>query len=98
MKWHAHVNLIAEMIDGDPKKRPQMNIVLEKVGGQFITEEMIGLGGYGTVYRGRFKQRKVAIKRLQLALNNDRELRILQQLHHPNIVKLIWFQDIQEFR
>ena len=63
--------------------------------------EKIGSGTYGVVYKG-FKKNKdgskqiVAIKKMKIDLENEgipstalREITILRELEHPNIVKLI---------
>uniref|UniRef100_A0A2N9GID7 RING-type E3 ubiquitin transferase n=1 Tax=Fagus sylvatica TaxID=28930 RepID=A0A2N9GID7_FAGSY len=54
----------------------------------------IGQGGYGSIYKGLLRQTEVAIKRLQSQgsqgpLEFQMEVRVLSQLRHPNLVKLI---------
>jgi serine/threonine protein kinase len=69
------------------------------VGGRFVVEEVLGIGGMGTVYRALDKQSKrfVALKVLHPALDADpsyrdrflREMRALKILGHPNIVPFL---------
>ncbi|HQR44340.1 MAG TPA: protein kinase, partial [Gemmatales bacterium] len=70
--------------------------------GPFVVEKELGSGAMGTVYRATFnkndsKVRKVAIKVIAPGLGDNeriqarfkREADILQQLKHPNIVRLL---------
>ena len=67
--------------------------------GPFIVEKELGSGAMGTVFRGKNKKtgQRVAIKLMSLALGTSetavkrfkREVDILKQLDHPNIVKYI---------
>ncbi|MCH9756378.1 MAG: protein kinase [Gammaproteobacteria bacterium] len=59
-----------------------------------ITGPTLGKGSFGTVVRGLFKTRPVAIKKLHLSNPKTHQLilneyQIHQQLNHPNIVTLI---------
>uniref|UniRef100_A0A7N2MF47 RING-type E3 ubiquitin transferase n=1 Tax=Quercus lobata TaxID=97700 RepID=A0A7N2MF47_QUELO len=54
----------------------------------------IGQGGYGSIYKGRLHQTKVAIKRLESQGSQGpsefrMEVRVLSHLRHPNLVRLI---------
>ncbi|KAL4600165.1 hypothetical protein ACB092_11G178400 [Castanea dentata] len=54
----------------------------------------IGQGGYGSIYKGRLHQTKVAIKRLESQGSQgpsefQMEVRVLSHLRHPNLVRLI---------
>uniref|UniRef100_A0A7N2LEV6 RING-type E3 ubiquitin transferase n=1 Tax=Quercus lobata TaxID=97700 RepID=A0A7N2LEV6_QUELO len=54
----------------------------------------IGQGGYGSIYKGRLHQTKVAIKRLESQGSQGpsefrMEVRALSHLRHPNLVRLI---------
>lgn len=60
--------------------------------------EIIGSGTYGTVYKGIMKKTNelIAIKKIKIEMENEgvpsnalREISILQELNHPNIVKLL---------
>lgn len=66
--------------------------------GPYIKQDMIGSGSFGTVYKGVHESRKdevVAIKEIRHVKTNaaletiQREIRILKQLKHPNLVKFI---------
>ena len=59
-------------------------------------ENVLGRGGFATVYKGKFNGRDVAVKRVlveDINKNNDRELVALQNLVHPNIVVLYHSED-----
>lgn len=62
-------------------------------------QRIIGSGTYGTVYQTIWRGKKVAIKRIELhKLFNDQEKEALQNLLHPNIVKLIHIENDKNFR
>src|SRR5207253_35118 len=73
-------------------------LVGQKIG-PFIVDKELGSGAMGAVYRGRHTEsgKKVAIKIIAIGLASNenalkrfqRETKILKQLSHPNIVKLI---------
>jgi serine/threonine-protein kinase len=66
--------------------------------GPFVVEGEVGAGAMGSVYRAKFTEtgETVAIKMISMALvanenavrRFEREAKILQQLRHPNIVRL----------
>ncbi|KAK4011276.1 hypothetical protein OUZ56_020390 [Daphnia magna] len=57
----------------------------------YDVSDPLGQGGYGSVFSGEFKGRKVAVKRVEVYnLHNDNEEKALEQLDHPNIVKLFY--------
>lgn len=72
-------------------------------GGVLIYQGKIGDGHYGSVYRGQYEFEShiqdVAVKRLKatpdtnLLKDFEREIRIMQRLKHPNIVKIIAWMD-----
>jgi serine/threonine protein kinase len=74
---------------------------------EFEEFEMLGSGGFGTVYRckHRLLQQEYAIKKVlvssgekeEMILRDLREVRELAKLHHPNIIKFCacWLQEIQ---
>ena len=63
--------------------------------------ELLGQGRFGQVYRGVFRDKPVAIKKIQLTLlgpGEDKEVSIMKELHHPNVLRLIGAEDKGEFR
>jgi serine/threonine protein kinase len=93
------------MIQKRPEDRPKMTEVCEyfqqfkNVDFTNITsEQLIGSGGEGSVYRSYYEMKFVAVKVLQLATIKDdtisrQEQTILLQLDHPNVVKLYTWED-----
>jgi serine/threonine-protein kinase/endoribonuclease IRE1 len=65
---------------------------------EFNKEKPLGEGGYGTVFRGKFKGRQVAVKRVLMNLVSDNEEINLQQLDHPNIIKLFHSEKNDDFK
>ncbi len=55
---------------------------------EFDPKDVLGDGGYGTVFSGMYKGQKVAVKIVRLNNTDESEEHILKQLNHPNIVKL----------
>jgi serine/threonine protein kinase len=59
----------------------------------------LGEGGFGTVFPGTFNGRQVAVKRVALhRVNKDNEEKTLQQLNHPNVIKLFHSESNDEFK
>jgi serine/threonine protein kinase len=65
---------------------------------EYNRNEPLGEGGYGTVFRGKFDGRQVAVKRVNLEKASDNEEIILQQLDHPNIIKLFHSESDDNFK
>uniref|UniRef100_A0A3B3ZY87 mitogen-activated protein kinase kinase kinase n=1 Tax=Periophthalmus magnuspinnatus TaxID=409849 RepID=A0A3B3ZY87_9GOBI len=64
-----------ERVPGSPVRIPFSELVLE---------EIIGVGGFGKVYRGTWKDQEVAVK----AASVKQEAKLFSMLQHPNIIKL----------
>lgn len=68
----------------------------------FIEENQIGQGGYGTVYKGRLHDGKqVAVKRaepgsVQGAREFYNEIELLSRVHHKNVVMLEGYCDEED--
>ncbi|KAL0002468.1 hypothetical protein SO802_016249 [Lithocarpus litseifolius] len=67
---------------------------IEEATQNFDESLKIGQGGYGSIYKGLLRQTEVAIKRLQSQGSQgpsefQMEVRVLSQLRHLNLVKLI---------
>jgi predicted Ser/Thr protein kinase len=65
--------------------------------------EELRIGGQGQVYRGTFRGKECAVKKLQLALlqldkSSQQEQEMMLELSHPNIAKLLYWEDKREFR
>ncbi|KZS20800.1 Uncharacterized protein APZ42_012508 [Daphnia magna] len=58
---------------------------------------VLGQGGYGTVFKGKFGGRDVAVKRIQLHHVDQREEDAMLKLDHPNIVKLFHCESDDNF-
>jgi serine/threonine protein kinase len=66
---------------------------------QFDDKVRLGEGGYGTVFSGTFRGNEVAVKRvLVIDATNKNEEKFMQQLNHPNIVKLFHFYSDNTFK
>lgn len=66
---------------------------------QFDGKVRLGEGGYGNVFAGTFRERKVAVKRVLLIdATYENEENILKKLDHPNIVKLFHFSNDENFK
>lgn len=56
---------------------------------QFDKEVVLGKGAFSRVFKGTYNGEEVAVKRVDLLeyTANERELRTLRNLDHPNVVK-----------
>jgi serine/threonine protein kinase len=65
---------------------------------QINNEVQLGQGGFGSVFQGMYENRKVAVKKVLLRVANGNEEEALQQLDHPNIVKLFHVECHNKFK
>jgi serine/threonine-protein kinase/endoribonuclease IRE1 len=66
---------------------------------QFDRKVRLGGGGHGSVFLGTFQGNKVAVKRVELFHTaNENEEKNMQQLNHPNVVKLLHFYTDDNFK
>ena len=56
------------------------------------------LGQGGSIFLGKYKGSKVAVKRVQLHLVSDIEEKALQRLNHPKVVKLFYSESEENFK
>ncbi|KAK4011325.1 hypothetical protein OUZ56_020441 [Daphnia magna] len=63
----------------------------------FDRDALLGRGGFGTVLKGKFGGREVAVKRVELHHVDKREEEAMLKLEHPNIVKLLHVEKDNDF-
>ncbi len=93
-------------IDGEPLSRPSDPFVGTTIAGRYVVEELLGVGGMGSVYRARhqFIGRDVALKFLDPALTeNERlrkrflgEARAANQINHEHIIDITDFGETED--
>ncbi len=65
---------------------------------QFNSKDILGEGGFGSVFRGTFDGREVAVKRVVMTKVNDNEENVLKQLDHPNVIKFFHSESDENFK
>ncbi|KAM4607999.1 mitogen-activated protein kinase kinase kinase 21 [Polymixia lowei] len=80
---------------GVPERVPTSPVQI--VFSELVLEEIIGVGGFGKVYRGTWKDQEVAVKAARQDPDEDitatsdsvkQEAKLFSMLQHPNIIKL----------
>ncbi|EFX83036.1 hypothetical protein DAPPUDRAFT_101008 [Daphnia pulex] len=63
-------------------------------------EQILGKGGFGTVYMGSWNRMPVAIKRIQLVHldSSEKEEEALRNLKHPNVIQIYQAENDDDFR
>jgi serine/threonine protein kinase len=63
-------------------------------------DKILGIGGYGIVYKKIWNEEEVAVKRIPLThiSSNEREEEALKKLDHLNVVKLFHVENDENFR
>jgi eukaryotic-like serine/threonine-protein kinase len=93
-------------IDGQPLVAPSDRFIGTTIAGRYVVEELLGLGGMGSVYRARhqFIGRDVALKFLDSSLTkNERqrkrflgEARAANQINHEHIIDITDFGETED--
>ena len=96
-RFQRDIQTLQERLDGENRSPPPVDITPWNVSRNDIrTSEEIGRGGWGVVKKGTYKGDEVAIKLPHKDLLNrrlldrlKRETRIMIQVRHPNLVRII---------
>jgi serine/threonine protein kinase len=64
------------------------------------SDQILGKGSYGVVYKGIFQGSQVAVKRINLdnVSQSKREVEALQKLEHENVIRLFGYEDSDHCR
>lgn len=65
-------------------------------------QQLLGKGAFAFVFKGKLGDQDVAVKRLQkedaLHRIEDREITTMKELDHPNVIKLLYINEDENFR
>ena len=88
-------NLLLQMQSSSPEHKQEINIVSYS-DVELLTHKMLGTGAWGYVIEGKFRGKTVAVKCLHKSILSDfsighlqREISIMSDLRHPNLVLFI---------
>jgi len=89
-------NISELVLAGSMKPTNLPSEILEKITDKFLTDRLIGEGGFGTVYKGVCRNWNVAVKRIKSSMKIDqkiflREVDSLMEVNHPNVVQFLGF-------
>lgn len=66
---------------------------------EYDSKEILGQGGFAIVFKGRFGDQRVAVKRIQIeGVDSSREDEFLKKHPHPNILKVFHVEEDSHFR
>lgn len=75
------------------------NYTMVEVEVKIDRSQILGRGAYATVYVGKWRNTDVAVKRIQLHdLLTDREEKAMKDLDHPNVIKLLAYEEDADFK
>jgi len=88
---------LESILDGISQPMRLKLSLLEYMTDDFSEKREIGRGGFGVVYKGEFKNRTIAVKKLTFTDNAekdfDREIQNLMMVSHQNIVRFLGYCD-----
>ena len=83
-----------------PSKKIKLEIT-DRKRVEYDRSNVLGKGGFAVVFRGTFDGKPVAVKRLQedtVAIDVQREETALRRLDHPNVIRLIYVENDEDFK
>ena len=107
-KWKSYVGKgddtgLEQQIEGSSTAPRKFRLKeVEAATENFNSDNLLGRGGFGTVYKGVLENREVAVKRFSRNSHDDKqdfiaEVTTISSLHHRNLVKLVgWFHERNE--
>jgi mitogen-activated protein kinase 15 len=86
----AHMVTVSKAKQLKAKERIGGEAEGEDYSSKYILERIIGGGAFGVVYKAHScTQHRLAVKKVAIKDDKNKELIILKSLHHPNILKII---------